>query len=502
MRNSGGLVVLGLSMAAAFGAGACVDESISTDDDVALKEREIDPAKELMITDPSVIRDSYYTTFDPAQPSGSHGRGAWSFGRLVHNMLPAAERTSAAAASQLVLRWLATWETDQAPSPTVSPARARPSIRQLITTPWKTASGCAHPASPETDADCVLDMRVAPFALMAIANRPDLRIVSSDGRAIGGEGRFVFQVVGPTLGVDATSRQIAVMDPSVKPQKFTVIFEYSLPVDHAHKTLHWAHRWHALGALPFGAQFNRELERITTDFASADADLRRANGNALNQIRTNEVALMGARFPTTGFTAAKQFWELREFVLAEDGLHPHTVNLEPSRDFDITRAAYTGLEGTRSAELITFLETNTDAVVAGKHVLPAGFSGNSALVGSAPYGAWGKAASTPPGQPHQLGGASVAARDSFALSTCAGCHRHETDTRHFMHVTLVGAMEPTSAVDDRARIGADTKPDDAVVLSNVLAADLAPGGGRFEDFRALLETQPIDLMDRPGRRTH
>ena len=78
-------------------------------------------------------------------------------------------------------------------------------------------------------------------------------------------------------------------------------------------------------------------------------------------------------------------------------------------------------------------------------------------------------------------------RDSFAVNTCAGCHRHETDTRHFMHITMLEAMEPADKVDDRARIGVEPgTPEDITVLSNVLAADIAPGGGRFEDFTQLL----------------
>jgi hypothetical protein len=107
-------------------------------------------------------------------------------------------------------------------------------------------------------------------------------------------------------------------------------------------------------------------------------------------------------------------------------------------------------------------------------------SANSALVGSAPYGAWGTFA-----------GADPAVRNTFALNTCAGCHRHETDTRHFMHITTVAAMEPADKVDDRARIGVTPEtPEDAVVLSNLLAADIAPGGKRHQDYAQLLVTRP------------
>jgi hypothetical protein len=467
----------------------------------------VDPAKELVITDPRVIASPLETRFDPSHPSGRHPAGAWSFGRLVHNMLPPASRNSRAAASQLVMGWLKTWETDQQPNPTVTAARARPAIRLLITEPWKTASGCADPTSPETDASCLLDFTKAPLRLMAIVNRPDLRIIRDDDTAIGGEGRFVFQVVGPTLGVDAATNALRIMDPAIKPQKFTVILEYSLPVSHRIETLIWAHRWHMLGLLPFGIGFNAVLRTITHDFAGPDADRRRPNGNALNQVRTNEVALMGARFPTTGFVAAKQFWELREFRLTSAGLAPHTVNLEPSRLFDVSRATQVDGEGTRTAELELFLGQHAAEVVAEEFRLPHALSGNSALVGTAPYGAWGKRTNPNPPTIPSAGITSdfvdvpVEVRDSFAINTCAGCHRHETDTRHFMHITSVAAMEPADKVDDRARIGVGpNSPEDAIVLSNLLAADIAPGGERHADFSALLSTKPSALVTRKGRR--
>jgi hypothetical protein len=349
-------------------------------------------------------------------------------------------------------------------------------------------------------------MRKAPFRLIAIVNRPDLRIVDAGARAIGGEGRFVFQLVGPTLAVAPGTEDVVVMDPAPQPQKFTVIFEYALPVRSNLETLQWARRWHALGEIPFGPRFNHALLQLTSDFSGPDVDARRPNGNALNQLRTNEVALMGARFPEVGFAAAKQFWELREFQLAADGLRPHTVNQEPARDFDVAKPGQMGQEGQRAAELAAFLVANADTVRGSRHDFGA-LGANSSLVGSAPYGAWGKLVNpNPPSVPitgvaHHLPGVPVDVRDSFALDTCAGCHRHETDTRHFMHLTIVAAMEPSSRVDDRARVGVGPEtPEGAVVPSAFLREEISPGGDRFEDFVALLETPAHALRNRPGRR--
>jgi hypothetical protein len=480
--------------------GCVVDEPETSVFESNVQPHALVPEKELVITDKSVIEASVETAFDPAHPSGTTKFGAWSFGRLVHNMLPSGQRDSAAAASRFVLDWLATWESPQSPNAAVSSARARASIRLMITNPWKAASGCADPASPATDATCVLDMTKAPFRLMAIVYRPDLRIVAGNDTSIGGEGRFVFQVIGPTLGVNAASGAVEVMDATMKPQKFTVIFEYSLPVQNDGATITWAQQWHELGTKPWGNAFNAQLLGLTRDFSGPDQDRRRPNGNALDQLRTNEVALQGARFTHagSGFVNAKQFWELREFHLTSTGLAPHTMNLEPARDFDVFRAGMVEHEGTRSPELVSFLNANAAAVLAATHQLPDGMSANSSLVGSSPYGAWAA-----------FDGVAPAVRNSFAINTCAGCHRHETATNHFMHVTFVGAMEPnvvdnagtSQTITDRALIGVESASDDTVALSNFLRAEISPGGARFEDFTKLIVTKRNDLRDKPGLRS-
>jgi hypothetical protein len=467
----------------------------------------VDPCKELVITHKSVIQSLRETTFDPTRPAGTAAEGAWSFGRLIHNMLPQENRDSAAAASALVMAWLKTWETHQRPNPTVSPALARPSIRLLITNPWKADSGCPSPHLPDTDDICVLDMRKAPFRLTAIVNRMDLRSVADEAAVSGGEGRFVFQVLGPTLGVRDPGGRVEIMDPVVKPQKFTIIFEYALPARSKWDVMHWALRWHSLGRLPFGAEFNAALRDITTAFAGPDVESSLPNGNSLAQVRTNEVALFGARFPTTGFVAAKQFWELREFHPTSTGLVPHSVKLEPSRDYDVAKAGQSQREGRRTAELAAFLEEHAAAVLSSDYQVPPEMAGNSSLVGSAPYGAWGKTVNpNPPDIPskgiaHGFGNVPVAVRDTFALNTCAGCHRHETDTRHFMHITALAAMESFDTVDDRSR--ARVMPgtlEDVIVLSNFLKAEISPGGDRFEDFVRLLQTGPAHISDKRGLR--
>lgn len=130
----------------------------------------------------------------------------------------------------------------------------------------------------------------------------------------------------------------------------------------------------------------------------------------------------------------------------------------------------------------------------GKHVVPQEMRGNSSLVGSAPYGAWGKITNS---APQSLTGVTDVARNGFALITCAGCHRHETNTAHFTHVSDVRAIDEV----DRAAVGVTAStPARAVILSNFLRSnflrrEINPpvandegSGVRYQDFTELLES--------------
>jgi hypothetical protein len=314
----------------------------------------IDPKRELAITDLSVVEDAVLT--DASQPCGE-----WTFRFLIENMAGANDP------STFVLRWLETWERDQQINGFT--ALARPSIRQLILDPWLQASGGRR-----------LDLSKAPFRLLAIVNRLDLR--SASGYSVGnaGEGRFVFGVI------DAGGNALP----------FTVIFEYGLPATSQRELLGWARSWHRLGSVPFGPRYNRLLRLVTRRFTRKNAAPNKPNGNAINQIRTNEIALSGP-------------WELREFVIGSRCglLQPTTVKQTPDlADLNNTR------------ELAALINRNERAILAGTFVVPA-----KLLSGTAPVqGVWNAA-----------GINDLEARHRFAVNTCNGCHGQETATS-FLHV--------------------------------------------------------------------
>jgi hypothetical protein len=194
----------------------------------------IDPAREIVIKDVSVVDDETRTK----------GLGAWTFGRVMTDL---AEGRNV---QTFVRTFLETWKTHQLLDNFVIPAR--PNIDTLVIAPWQAVS-----------AEGQLDLDKAPLRLLAITNRLDLAGVS--GHA--GEGRLIFGVLGP----DKT------------PLPFTIIFEYRLPTRAGMGPREWAREWHTLAALPLGSpQYNARLQALTDKFATA---------GTLAQVRTNEIAL-------------------------------------------------------------------------------------------------------------------------------------------------------------------------------------------------------------------
>jgi hypothetical protein len=165
----------------------------------------------------------------------------------------------------------------------------------------------------------------------------------------------------------------------------------------------------------------------------------KGNQNAINQIRTNEIALV-----LNGGTPSAP-WELREFTLtaenpagntdppASGGLRAHTVAQTPD-------------EGTHSA-------AGTDAAVnsfvlsipgCNEPTVPyfiggAPFRGGNALVGP-PGGAdfWRANAAVPPG--------NTCGRHTFSLNTCHGCHHNDSGTNGLGGSTRFVHIDPLSSI--------------------------------------------------------
>ena len=144
--------------------------------------KSIDVSKSLMVTDPSVVQDPGRTR-TACTGAGSSSMGKWSFGYLMQEM--ANTPMTGISTSDFTRKWLDTWMNPQNINGWTVAQRA--TMQTQVIDPWVTASG--GPGNP-------LDMSKAPFRLLAIVNRVDLRQNLVYGSGSAGEGRFVFGVMG------------------------------------------------------------------------------------------------------------------------------------------------------------------------------------------------------------------------------------------------------------------------------------------------------------------
>lgn len=393
-----------------------------------LRLKPFDPALKnhsLMITEVGVVEDPT-RTFNPCTGAGNPS-GAWTFGTLMREMASTAPATPAtdAEVSAFVLRWLSTWMANQTVNGEVIPARV--AINNQIIQPWLNKSAANGAPAGQ------LDMRFAPFKLLAIVNRLDLRSSSGYGFSKAnnaGEGRFVF----------------CALTPNCTALQFTVIFEYGINKRKCADIKAYAQAWYDLKGMAIGSPaYNTALQAITDQFTRCGTNPSKVNQSSLNQLRTNEIALAGP-------------WELREFNLsgAPGALEPTTVKQEPAVVYnakvanpDVLRlAAWANSTPPQATVPLTFMGQPFLGAKAHTQFPPVGV----------PTG-------PPINHPHHWNGTGPVAspafinsdtkRHVFSLNTCSGCHGGETQTG-FTHVSPVnfGAPAPLSRflTGDPARI--------------------------------------------------
>jgi hypothetical protein len=338
----------------------------------------IDPERSLVIRDPSVVEDPT-RTYDPCTDTGTP-MGKWTFGYLMSQIANPAytgidpetfvrEWTQKMLTAQVVNGW------------TVAPLLGTDLVFSANT--WPRISGTK-----------MLDLAKAPFKLLAIVNRVDLRNNLAYGGANAGEARFVFGL-NACPGID------------VGFHKMTVILEYGISQPGCFSLKSWAQQWTGLQAHVLGSPaYNAALEAITDQFSLADAAPTRPNRSAINQVRINHGPV-------------DAIWEFREFRLPGLGaaishLSQSTVAQTPASQ--ILAPAYPVANA-----LSSYVNANEAVILADKHVVPTTFMGEPFRGG----------ASTRQGGMFGWNSALIPnreARHKFALQTCNGCHFDETDT--------------------------------------------------------------------------
>jgi len=327
--------------------------------------------KELFITNLNVVNHPT-EALDPAGP--------FHIRTLLEAMAPAG-----GSAKDVLLSLVRGFRTD---SPDLPPRN----IDQMVIDPWKrwAPDGMLLPASGiPSDDDWVVNWQKAPFRLMAIVNRIDLRLNPTIRQA--GEGRFVFCITDPLNPEDGS------------PLSFTVILEYLQPAANQVQVLAVAKGWHALGAIPgFNQAYIDQLKVVTHKFAGRNAMPGRPNGSALGQLRTNEIAL------NTG-----SGWELREFVLdAPTGLlRPDTTKLTPHH-------------GLNETETLGFLIKTLGEDAVGS--FPAALIGFRGIPGGDPGFRWNA--------PDVDSTNTILRR--ISVNSCSGCHGGDGHGRVFVHTSL------------------------------------------------------------------
>ncbi len=332
----------------------------------------IDPARELMIKDPGVVDDPA-RTFNPCTSAGVP-LGIWTFGHLISEM--ANQASTGVDPSDFALNWLNAYTVPQTVNGWTVAQRA--GIQNFINSWPKLANG-------------KLDLSKAPFLLLAIVNRVDLRgsfVYGGGGNA--GDARFVFGAVNPAGGCGTLP--------------FTVIFEYGIKKSNCGQLHSWAQQWHNLATQPVGSPaFNVFLQSITDQFTVANADPSKPNGSALNQLRTNEISFGSP-------------WELREFnIVSTHQLQEVFVKQTPDLSLNNTDT------------IRDYINANQASLIAGTNQVPLAFPGTTHFAGGSALNqqqAWNGTATVNNND----------ARQQLSVNTCNACHGRETLDGNFLQV--------------------------------------------------------------------
>ena len=360
----------------------------------------VDAERALMVRDLSVVADPS-RTFDPCDTDGDglagNPNGAWSFKTLMGEMANTAG--TGIPLDLFVRQWLAGWAKNFDPvnggsasgdwvvNDDVVPEREAGLISAIVD-PW-----------PKTPAGN-LDLDQAPFRLLAIVNRVDLRDAVGYGpsTSTAGELRFVFGL----LNMDTCS-----------PTRMTAIFEYTVHANTCNEVINYAQEWEDLDLIhpPFPASpgYLSHLQSITDPVTTAGAAPAEPNGSSIGQIRTSEFVMGNP-------------WELREFTLQpmplgtpiQNVLRMDTTKQTPDLDFATVPLL--------QPVLANYINSNLSDICNQEHVVPDSWMSMPFLSGRADFFPsthfWAPGISGFP-----AGGCTDDdIRFNVSVNTCSGCH--------------------------------------------------------------------------------
>ncbi|MEO5768773.1 MAG: RICIN domain-containing protein [Polyangia bacterium] len=345
-------------------------------------------------------------TADPCLPLTKLAGAAskkWTMGYLLTQA--SSSSPTPTTASNFVKRWMSTWtepldgkvHMDGKLYPKVNGEIVEPnaepgnkSTGQILNEAWQTNSG----------SKTTYKMDYAPFRLLAIVPRFDLRKRRRNGEGLAGELRFVFGAVDNNKAHGCSTIG-----------ENTVILEYAVDRATENDVVAWAKSWLALANETLGSTtYLNKLDGLVQGVIQAGKgsgykgrdEQPRPNGSELIRIRTNEKR--GSMFA----------WHLREWEIVSDSRYnpnPATVKQTPSRVYKTPQDSTVGNWANDNAYEILHdtytVPTTTTPKLGGKDV--------NATEGDEPSGVW------------DVGFDDNEVRHAFAMNTCEGCHHTETD---------------------------------------------------------------------------
>ncbi len=356
---------------------------------------------EMIIRARSVVDDPCRTLWTSA---GCGARlGQWTFGQLLANMSGSGVVTSVTA-QRFVGTFMKSWLNTQTVGSDPNPVQARGNFRSNFLGPWLTASNCSLNADPTV---CFLDLKKAPFRLLAITNRIDMAGFDyATGLSGPGELRFAF----------------GALDGSATKLNAVFILEYKYPTTRSAQA--WGTLFHGLSnpalalpasplAAPNTTPFADQLQSITDLVVGMNAQPGAHNGgNSIGQIRTNENAFDDKN----GFSKE---WEFRQFTLpCANGA---TCNLT---QVPVSQTPPTAANNT--APMGSFLNANKALLSTSQHIVPSTLLGGSSLSLSGNSAVLWEVPNPVALNPNSPTAPEALVRHNFAFATCNGCHYLET----------------------------------------------------------------------------
>ena len=336
----------------------------------ACKDPVIDPLKELAIGSPAVYASKE-----------SQVGGIMSFGEVLKPML--GNNPSPKQVETFIREWVKHWSNEFKTS-NGDRAAARPGFTQVIDQ-WRNASSARGIDG--------LDLRLAPFRLIGITNRFDLRNPLIPGDA--GESRLVFALL------DSPTDRPQDEGHSVKP--FSLIFEFQVATASDSELPRWLKLWHELSGIECSVgncqDYAKKLANIVKMVTRNEGGIIRSS---LGQVRSNEIAFGNP-------------WELREFQLKKNGGESRLIQVDTKQTPQQSLNA--------SQELASFVDSlSIDSLLKNKYEIPLAMRSAKAQVLNA-NPEW------------QIPVAGEKAK-LFNLNTCNGCHSNDQEVIDgFYHIS-------------------------------------------------------------------